>query len=216
MRENAPTIDPDDPLTADERIQLAEAASGIGTFEIDLVSEYWNCSPQMAVLFGLDPEKASGPFTVWQEVIFFDDVPKINSALLEARQRGTWNVEFRVRRSDGKVSWLACKGQWKSPAQTSKLRGACYDISERKALEARLLATNEVLDSRVAELREEARTLELLKPTKSCKDRPSRSTDHAAIMSNSRRVAPLSIRSKPGRLSRPFAPLSPASIRGTS
>src|SRR6202035_4734454 len=45
------------------------------------------------------------------------------------------------------------------------LRGAYYEITERKELEARLLALNETLEARVAEVREEARTLEILKRT---------------------------------------------------
>ena len=45
------------------------------------------------------------------------------------------------------------------------MRGAIYDISDRKALEARLLALNETLEARVAEVREEARTLEVLNRT---------------------------------------------------
>ena len=43
--------------------------------------------------------------------------------------------------------------------------GVYYEISERKALEARLLALNETLEARIAELREEARTLEVLNRT---------------------------------------------------
>ena len=45
------------------------------------------------------------------------------------------------------------------------LRGTYYEIGERKQLEARLLALNETLEARVAELREEARTLEVLNRT---------------------------------------------------
>ena len=45
------------------------------------------------------------------------------------------------------------------------LRGAIYDITDRKALEARLLALNETLEARVAEVREEAHTLEILNRT---------------------------------------------------
>ena len=45
------------------------------------------------------------------------------------------------------------------------MRGGLYDISDRKALEARLLALNETLEARVAEVREEARTLEVLNRT---------------------------------------------------
>ena len=35
-------------------MRLAEAASGFGTFDIDLDSGSWNWGPQVAVLFGLD------------------------------------------------------------------------------------------------------------------------------------------------------------------
>ena len=65
------------------------------------------------------------------------------------------------------LHWLAGKGQAVSDdgsAQTL-LRGTFYDINERKQLEARLLAVNETLEARVAELREEARTLEVLNRT---------------------------------------------------
>src|SRR6516225_2380959 len=42
------------------------------------------------------------------------------------------------------------------------------------------------------------------KPTKSCRLRPNRSTDHAMTMSNSRRAASRHSLSNAGRLSRPF------------
>ena len=45
------------------------------------------------------------------------------------------------------------------------LRGTIYDITDRKSLEAKLLALNETLEARVAEMREEARTLEVLNRT---------------------------------------------------
>ena len=49
------------------------------------------------------------------------------------------------------------------------------------------------------------------KPTKSCNDRPSRSTDHAATTSILRRTTAFRSRSNSGRLSRPLAPLMPSS-----
>ena len=80
---------------------------------------------------------------------------------------GAFYVEFRVRHPDGSsIGWPA-KGQVvaKDDLTGQLLRGAYYDITERKALEARLLALNETLEARVHELREEARTLEMLNRT---------------------------------------------------
>jgi hypothetical protein len=49
--------------------------------------------------------------------------------------------------------------------------------------------------------------------TRCCSERPSRSTDQAAMRSNSRRVAAFSMASRSGRRSRPVAPLMPLSSK---
>ena len=41
----------------EKRLKLAEAASGIGAFELDLASKHWAFNPQLATLFGLDPHQ---------------------------------------------------------------------------------------------------------------------------------------------------------------
>ena len=94
-------------------------------------------------------------------------LPKIRSALETARATGSFYVEFRVKRPDGRLHWLAGKGQVAPTDEDGAplLRGTYYDINERKQLEARLLSVNETLEARVAELREEARTLEVLNRT---------------------------------------------------
>ena len=66
----------------------------------------------------------------------------------------------------GRLRWLAGKGQVADGRdRRALLRGTFYAINERKQLEARLLAVNETLEARVGELREEARTLEVLNRT---------------------------------------------------
>ena len=99
-----------------------------------------------------------------QQVIFIDDVPKIHAALANAPQTGLYSAEFRVRHSDGSLHWIAAKGRIDSHSP-ALLRGAIFDITERKALEARLLAVNETLEARVGQVREEARALEVLNRT---------------------------------------------------
>ena len=151
----------------EKRLKLAEAASGIGAFELDLASKHWAFNPQLATLFGLDPISAPPSFADWLRIVFVDDAPKIRSAMEAAAQNGSFYVEFRVKRADGKLHWLAGKGQVvpEDKAGALLLRGTYYEIGERKQLEARLLALNETLEARVAELREEARTLEVLNRT---------------------------------------------------
>jgi PAS domain S-box-containing protein len=150
---------------AEDRLRVAEAASGFGTFEIDVDSKDWIWSRQVALLFGLDPQTAGRSFSGWEPAIFVDDVPKIHEAFRAARRTGTFYAEFRVKHSDGRLHWIAGKGQLVVGEPSSMLRGALFEITERKTLEARLLAVNETLEARVVQVREEARTLELLNRT---------------------------------------------------
>ena len=151
-------------LASEEKLRLAEAASGIGTFELNLITGDWDCSAQVATLFGIDPKKAERSFAKWEHAIFVDDVPKIRAAFANAPQTQNYHVEFRVRHPDGSLHWIAAKGRTVGDSQ-SLLRGAVFDITERKALEARLLAINETLEARVGQVREEARALEVLNRT---------------------------------------------------
>jgi PAS domain S-box-containing protein len=150
-----------------ERLRLAEAASGIGPFEVDLDTGLWQWSPQVAKLFGFEPKNAMSPLPEWEGIIFADDVPKLQAALRTAPQTKTFDVEFRVMHSDGSLHWLAGRGQiaLDETGRARYLRGAYYEITERKALEIRLLALNESLEARVADVRQEARTLEVLNGT---------------------------------------------------
>lgn len=151
----------------EERFRLAQTASGIGWFEWDLATNEWQWTPYVAVLFGFDPESAKPSFSEWERAIFIDDVPKLHTAVERAAQSGAYYSEFRVRHPDGSVHWIAGKGEARKRenGRAGRVSGIYYEISERKALEARLLALNETLEARIAELREEARTLEVLNRT---------------------------------------------------
>ena len=146
---------------SEERLRLGEAASGIATFQYDLNTGAWDWSNQAARLFGLDGTSEES-LASWEKAIFFDDLPKIRTAIEHAPRTGKLSFEVRVQHPDGGLRWIAGKGEI---SDGKLLRGAIYDISDRKALEARLLALNETLEARVAEVREEARTLEVLNRT---------------------------------------------------
>jgi PAS domain S-box-containing protein len=136
-----------------ERLRMAEEASGVGAFELDLASDRWEWTPQVAVLFGFDPRDPELSFEDLQRTIFVDDVPKVRAAIETAIENGSFHVEIRVRHSDGSFHWLAGSGRIATDeSQCARwLRGAYHEITERKMLEARLLALNETLEARVTE-----------------------------------------------------------------
>jgi PAS domain S-box-containing protein len=141
---------------SDERLRRAEEASGVGTFELDLASKQWNWSPQVAALFGFDPSREMS-FADLERTIFADDLPKLHAAIETAIETGSFYVELRLRRPDDSFHWLAGSGQIASDEGNHRrwLLGAYYEITERKMLEARLLALNETLEARVVERTQE-------------------------------------------------------------
>ena len=72
---------------SEEWLRLAEADGGIGMFELDLVSDRWEWTPQVAELFGLNSGISGASLADWERVIFTDDVPKVRAAI-ETRGRG--------------------------------------------------------------------------------------------------------------------------------
>ncbi len=152
---------------SEEQQRLLAAIVGTGAFEFDLMSHGLLATQQVAVLFGFDPATPRPSLADWEAAIFTDDLPKLRAELESARTNGVFNAEFRVRHPDGSIHWLSERGEIVRDGQGRArwLRGTCSDITERKALEARLLALNATLEARVAEVREEARTLEILNRT---------------------------------------------------
>ena len=151
----------------EERFRLTQAASGIGWFEWDLATDAWEWTPHVALLFGFDPATPRSSFAEWEAAIFVDDLPKLRTAAESARETGAYYVEFRVRHPDRSIHWIAGKGEatGEEDGRPRWIAGVYYEITERKQLEARLLSLNETLEARVADLREEARTLEILNRT---------------------------------------------------
>jgi PAS domain S-box-containing protein len=134
-------------------LRSAEEAGGVGTFELDIASGRWKWTPQVNVLFGFDRQAQNLSFTDLEQAIFVDDLAKLHAAIDAAIRTGAFHVEFRVKHANESIHWLAGRGLIISDEaqQTRRLRGAYFEISDQKALEARLLALNETLETRAAE-----------------------------------------------------------------
>ena len=144
---------------SDTWIRSAQLAGGTGTFKLSLRSNEWEWTPQIAVLFGFDPNGSRSRFDDWEGAIFADDVPKVRGAIEAAKNGDSFYAEFRVRHPDGTIHWLAGRGKVEhgESGDDRWLFGSYSEITDRKALEARLLALNETLEARV---QDRARQLE--------------------------------------------------------
>jgi PAS domain S-box-containing protein len=151
----------------EERVWRLEAASGVAAFELNLATQEWSWSPDAADQLGMAGAQTAESPTAWEQHIFPDDVAKIRLAVAAAAETQSFHVEFRVRHPDGHLRWLAGRGNVSTAPASSPgiIRGALHDITDRKSLEARLLALNETLEARVREAREESRALEILNQT---------------------------------------------------
>jgi PAS domain S-box-containing protein len=145
----------------------AQLAGGTGTFRLDLRSNRWEWTPQIALLFGRDSSDAGASLIEWEQAIYADDVPKVRAALNEAARGDPFSVEFRVRHGDDGIHWLAGRGRTQADDRGKPrwLLGSFVEITERKVLDARLLALNETLEAQIAEAREETRALEIVNRT---------------------------------------------------
>jgi len=150
----------------EEMLRVGAAAGGTATFELRVDEKQWRWSPRAGALFGFAPEAEDDSLKKWEQVVFPDDLLKLRAATVEAFSSGAFYVEFRVRHADASVHWIAAKGIALEKERSHRLlRGACFEITQRKGLEARLLALTETLEARVTEAREESRTLEVLNGT---------------------------------------------------
>lgn len=150
----------------EEMLRVGATAAGTATFEWRVEEKRWRWSPYGGALFGFPPDAEDDSLQGWEQVVFADDLLKLRTAAEEALASGSFSIEFRVRHPDASVHWIAAKGIALGKDSSHRLlRGACFEITERKALEARLLALNETLEARVTDLREESRTLEVLNDT---------------------------------------------------
>jgi PAS domain-containing protein len=88
---------------SEERFRIAQIAGGIGWFEWDLMTDAWEWTPHVAVLFGFDPARSRPQLSDWHPAIFIDDVAKLRSAVEQAGAEAPYYVEFRVNHPDGSV-----------------------------------------------------------------------------------------------------------------
>ena len=133
----------------EERLQVAQSAGGVGTFEYVPGLGTATVSEQFCRLLGLEPVPVVSVAAV--NALVADG----SRQLLESRPtQGLESAEYCIRRPDnGEVRWIARRGEVRADAEGSAARqiGVIFDISDLKRTQHELNQLNRNLESRVEE-----------------------------------------------------------------
>jgi PAS domain S-box-containing protein len=142
---------------SEQRLQLAQQAGRIGTWEWNLQTNEVSWSDGIWTLLALEPNSITPDVETFTRFIHPDDRPRVFSRVEAALAQGDeYYDEFRVIRQDGAVCWLISKGRViRSPdGQPERVLGVNVDITERvrveedrKQAEAALAESNQTLQA---------------------------------------------------------------------
>jgi PAS domain S-box-containing protein len=129
-----------------KRLQLAQEAAGVGTWEWDIAPQQLYWSPEVYRLYGVDPA-VQGPtlYGEWRRVLHPDDRDWVDAemqAFLNARQ--PFAIEFRILRG-GETCWMLGRGKVIRDAsgRPERIIGVNLDITGLKRMEASLRESEE-------------------------------------------------------------------------
>ena len=141
--------------TAEQRLVLAGEDTGIGIFDLDLGTRKVYLTPALAALCGVDGSSGSVPLDALLATLPRDAVLEGRAVLARkiAERAGAYERELSLPRPDGGVRWLTLRVHlvWQGE-RVVRLRGACIDVTERKAVDELLHRTRAELSEQVADL----------------------------------------------------------------
>ncbi len=126
---------------ANERLDLAQRASGAGVWDWDIEIGHIEWSPELFDLLGLDTQKDIASFEKWNSVLHPEDLEIANFRIDQAlKEHANLNSEYRIIRPDGQIRWINALGHGTYDDQGRPIRmiGTCIDITGRKEAEKAL------------------------------------------------------------------------------
>lgn len=121
-----------------ERLQIALAASGTGTFRWNPYSgEFMEFDENLKQLYGFAPDESTHATQDLVSRVHPDDMAALMEALDRCREGADLEMEYRVILPDGSMRWLYARAKMEHEAVglPSYLVGACMDITARKHAE---------------------------------------------------------------------------------
>ena len=125
-----------------ERLILAQRAAKMGTFEWNFGTGKVIWSPEIEILYGVEPGEFQADYDPWLQTIHPDDRPSIEAAIQRAVTNHTpLDTEFRIVQHGDTPHWIGVKSNvfYDAQGQPARIVGIHMDLTEKKALEAQFL-----------------------------------------------------------------------------
>lgn len=132
-----------------ERLELAQKAGKIGSFEWNLQLNQVTWTAELEALYGLPSGSFDHQYRNWLNAIYPDDRPQVEQEIQQAiDQHVPFETEFRIVTSTQELKWIAVKGCVFHNEHNVPLRmiGIHIDITERKLAEQKIAEQAALLD----------------------------------------------------------------------
>lgn len=127
--------------------------AGLGSYEWNIVQDILTWSDETYKIFGHDRDTYTPSTTGFFNQIHPDDCAMVKRANHAALHGGTYDVVFRITRTDGdeRVLHEQAEVDLNSKGKPVAMRGAIYDVTEKTKNEEKILKLNQELELRVEE-----------------------------------------------------------------
>ncbi len=123
---------------SENRLRLAVEATGLGTWDYDLVSEEMRCNERLREMLGLDPEATldRDAFLAALHPEHRERVERVIDRALDPGGGGHFDTEYRTMMPDGTERWVAARGQaFFEDGRPVRFVGTALETTERKKAE---------------------------------------------------------------------------------
>ena len=136
---------------AEQRLALVLKAGRLGTWMWDMEANISVFNQQEFELLGMEPSNTPVKTDVFFKRVHPDDRKELRRKVKAAiKRKGYFEHEFRIVRPDGKICWIAGRGEvvlGGGEEKHTQMFGVNYDISEHKRYEEELEKTNYLLET---------------------------------------------------------------------
>ncbi len=130
---------------ARSRLEATLAAGEVGTWEFNPVDDVVRADPNLARMFGVSPEEASGgPIAAYLRVVHPDDRVRVTTALGKSIAAGEdFEADYRLVAADGSCRWVVARGRVERDHEGRAIRlpGVVIDVTAQRRAEAELRAS---------------------------------------------------------------------------